>query len=234
MRDAATFQAEFGAALAGRTQVADAAVARALAIHRNTATRAAADALADNYPVVRALVGNEAFAAAAVAHVEARPPAEPRLCLYGAGFATHVASYQPFAELPFLADVARLERLVVEALFAADARALAGDEVALDLARPLRLHPAARSATFGTPAGSIWLGHAPDAAPDAIERIRWAPETVLITRPGQAVRVQIVPAAAAAFLDACVAGQPLGEAAVLAGDDLAGVFATLIAAGAFA
>ena len=234
MPDATAFQQAFGAALAGRAPVADPLIARALTIHRNTATKAASDALADNYPVLRAMVGDDAFTALATAFVEDHPPADPRLCFYGEGLPAFVADWEPFADYPYLVDVARLERLLVEALFAADAPALDGGEIDLDLTRPLRLHPAVRFAAFASPAGALWRAHQPDAPTDAFETIDWAPEAVLVTRPDGGLIVSALPGGGAAFLAACAAGAPLGDAAAAAGDDLAPLFSLLISAGAFA
>ena len=237
MHDAAAFQQAFGAALAGRTEVADPALARALAVHRNTAAKAARDALADNFPVTRALVGADAFDGAAAAFVAERPPAEPRLCLYGHGFPGFLAGHAPFVELTYLSDLATVERIVVEALFAADAPPLDATAFAdgVDLARPLHLHTATRFAAFASPAGSIWQAHAPDADADALDEIAWGEELVLVTRPGAAVIVSVLPVSAAAFLQGCAAGVPLGEtAASVSPDELAHLFPALIGAGAFA
>lgn len=237
MSDAGFFQHAFGAMLFGApTTVADPALARALAVHRNTSAKAAQDALADNFPVVRALVGEEAFAAAVARFVDAAPPTDPRLCLYGAGFAAFLSGYTPFVEASYLPDVAAVERLTIEALFAADAVALDGAAFAagLDLDLPLTLHPAVRYARFASPAGSIWLAHSEGDADAALEAIDWASEVVLVTRPDAALIVTVLPSGAASFLDACRAGRSLGEAAIACGDDLPAVFATLISVGTFA
>lgn len=237
MPDPAAFQQAFGLALAGRgPRVTDPRLDRALAIHRNTAARAAIDALADNHPVVRALVGYDAFEAAAAQFADRHPPSEPRLCLYGEGFAAHLSGHPPFADLPYLAHVAALERLVVEALFAADAPTLDGAAVGwgIDLDAALPLHPATRFAAFDSPAGSIWLAHAPDAPGDALERIEWRGEAVLVTRPDDAVAVTLLPPGAIGFLEATRSGATLGEAALLAGEGLETAFSTLISAGALA
>ncbi|HTI31061.1 MAG TPA: DNA-binding domain-containing protein [Sphingomonas sp.] len=237
MPDAAAFQQRFGAALAGRIPAGNPILERALAVHRNTAAKAALDALADNYPVIRALVGDDAFTAAAIDYLAAHPPVEPRLCVYGETFAAFLGNYAPFAELPYLADVARVERMAVEALFAADSAPLDGttftDAVHLD--RVLDLHPATRFAAFGSPAGTLWQAHQPDGDPEMLEALAWTEELVLVTRPFDALIVTVLPVAAAPFLAACAAGQPLGEAAALVPPgDLTSLFATLIAVGAFA
>jgi hypothetical protein len=237
MSELARFQLAFGLALAEAAPVADPALARALAVHRNTSTKAAMDALRDNHPVVCALAGGEAFDACAGAFAVAHAPADPRLCLYGEGFDAFLAAWPPFADASYLRDVATLERLVVEALFAADAPALAGADLAagLDPDRPLGLHPSARFARLDTPAAAIWLAHQDGADPDALERLDWAPGAALVTRPLGEILVTPIDRPALAFLEACAAGLPLGEAALAAaGPGLADCFSTLIAAGAFA
>jgi hypothetical protein len=221
----------------------DRALARALAVHRNTAAKAAQDAVFDNYPVVVALVGEAPFRACAAAFVAAHPPREPRLCLYGAGLDRFLSTWPPFAGLGWLADVAALERLVAEALFAADAPALDGAALAdrLDPARPLALHPAVRFAAFQAPAAAIWRAHQEDAPADAVEQVEWRPAAALVTRPEGAVRVTPIDAAALAFLEAAAAGLPLADVAQAtqsaqadSGSDIAAIFSSLIIAGAFA
>src|SRR5260370_21382527 len=82
---------------------------RGIRVHRNTAMKAAQDALVDNYPVVRALVGEEAFAACAAGYAEANPPCDPRLCIYGRQFDAFLSGYVPFGNLSWMAGMARLE-----------------------------------------------------------------------------------------------------------------------------
>ncbi|HEY0823832.1 MAG TPA: DNA-binding domain-containing protein, partial [Ramlibacter sp.] len=48
--------------------------ARRFAVHRNSVVASLADALADTFPVVQALVGEAFFRAMAVSFVRARPP----------------------------------------------------------------------------------------------------------------------------------------------------------------
>ena len=240
MPDPALFQQRFGAALAAPAlAIADPGLARALAIHRNTSAKAAQDALADNYPVVRQICGDEAFAACVAGFVRDHPPSDPRLCLYGQGFDRFLGAYAPFAALPYLADLAMLERLHVETLFASDAVALSGEALArgLDLQRPLVLHPATRFAQFAHPAAALWLAHQDGAPETALDQIDWRPGAALITRPGMTVQVLSIDLACAAFLRACAEARPLAEAAaetVEAGGDLPAIFSTLITAGAFA
>lgn len=237
MSDLRTFQATFGGWLADPARSGrEGELARALTVHRNTSSKAAQDALAANYPHVRALMGEAAFAACAAAHAAAAPPREARLNAFGAGFPGFLADYGPAAELPYLADVAALERLCTEALFSADAPALEGGQAPLDPVAVLRLHPATRFAAFATPAVAIWLAH--DAGDDdALAALDWRPQAALVTRPRAAVRVTPLAPGGVPFLEACAEGAPLAAAAaaaVAAGADLASLFSNLIQAGAFA
>jgi hypothetical protein len=234
------FQQRFAAALEnpGLVAATNPELRRAIGVHRNTAMKAAQDALADNYPVVRALVGEEAFAACAASHAEAYPPCDSRLCLYGEQFDTFLSGYVPFRELPWLVGMANLEWLRVEALFAADAGPLdlSSTMGSINVDSRLRLHPAVRMLVCGAPVASLWLAHQPWAAANAIEQVEWRPEIALITRPADRVIVRVIHPATAAFLSACARGAPLGEAARATdavGGDVAQVFATLIVAGAF-
>jgi hypothetical protein len=242
LSEPAAFQQVFASALAGDALAAalfaDPATTRALAVHRNTSAKAAQDALSANYPVVRTLVGEESFAACAQAFIARRPPGDPRLSLYGEGLAEFVAGYPPFAEAPYLADVAALERLVTEALFAADAEPLdgAGFARALEWDAPLVLHPAARFTAAASPAVSIWRAHQPDAPVGALEALAWREEAMLVSRPGMRVEVAVIDGGAFAFLKACQAGATVAQAGLAAADldaDVSAVVATLITAGAF-
>jgi len=235
MLDPAAFQDAFGRALATHTGQVGTALSRALTIHRNTSLRAAQTALADNFPVTRLMVGDDAFAALAHAFTEASPPTDPRLVFYGADFPAFVDDYPPFAEHRYLTDVARIERLVVEALFAADAEPRDPASFAmLELDAPLALHPAVRFVACATPAASLWLAHQNDAADDALESVVWQPEGVLVTRPRNRIFVSVETPAAITFIEGCADGLQLAEAAGAAGDELPGVFARTISAGCFA
>jgi hypothetical protein len=242
MFEPAAFQRAFALALAGEGAAADLfadpAIVRALTVHRNTSAKAAHDALAANFPVLRTLVGEDSFDGCAKVFVEIYPPRDPRLCLYGEGLAAFIAGYGPFSQAPYLADVAALERLVTEALFAADADVLdgVGFARALDLDAPLILHPAVRFAAAESPAASIWLAHQANAPADALESVAWVEEAVLVSRPGMRVQVAVIDAGALAFLKACQSGATVAEAALAVAEldaDVSTLVSTLITAGAF-
>jgi hypothetical protein len=234
-------------------ETADAVVARlaaqpGFAVYRNTVLKGAIDAIEANYPAVTRLVGSEWLRAAAAVFVRAQPPAEPSLLHYGVGFAAFLAGFAPAADMPWLADVARLDRAWTEAHAAVDESPVAAAAVAAlapeELARTvLRPHTAARwHVAANAPIHTLWRRNRASAAdvPDAdVGRdLDWRGEGALLTRPGDVVEAVALDTAGAAFLDACAARATLAEAAAaaLAADpatDLARLMATLLGAGAF-
>jgi hypothetical protein len=68
------------------------------------------EALKDAFPAVHRIVGPEFFQAMARAYIVLEPPRSPILLDYGAGFPDFIGEFEPAAVLPYLADVARIER----------------------------------------------------------------------------------------------------------------------------
>ena len=90
------------------------------AVYRNNVHNGLINALATAYPVTLQLVGDDFFRAMARLYVQACPPTSPMISEYGSGFARFIQGFDPAARVPYLADVARLERLRVRAYHAAD------------------------------------------------------------------------------------------------------------------
>ncbi len=214
----------------------------AFAVYRNGVMKSAIDALQASCPAVVRLVGEDWFRAAAAVHVRASPPRCPVLVEYGADFADFLACFEPAAELPYLPDVARLDRMWTEAHIGEDAVTL--DAACIVAASPeqlaqmvLRPHPCARWGWFPTaPIYSLWSRNR--AGEDAPDEFDWIGEGVLIGRPTQDVRWQPLDQAGCAFLDRCAAGEALASATGAALDidphaDLAVLMSKLLAAGAF-
>lgn len=83
------------------------------------------DVLADDFPKLHAVLGDERFDTLAARYVRARPPAHPSLRYLGTRLAAFLVSDELGREQPWLADLARLEWARVDAFDAADADALA-------------------------------------------------------------------------------------------------------------
>lgn len=89
-------------------------------VYRNNVVVSLIDALADTYPVVQQLVGEEFFRAMAREFALAHPPTSPVMAFYGDGFVEFIGAFPPAAALPYLADVARLEYCYVQVYHAAE------------------------------------------------------------------------------------------------------------------
>lgn len=215
------------------------------AVYRNTVMKGCVDALQANYPAVARLTGDEWFRAAAAAYARENLPDDPVLLRYGASFADFLARFDPAKALPWLAHVARLDRLWTEVHFACDDTTLEPTTIAH--LTPMKLaaavlypHAAARWAWFAdAPIFSIWSrNRAADVMEDGIWEPEWKAEGALLTRAHGAVAWMPLSAGAHAFLEQCARGGTLAQAvnatmAAEAGADLQQLMATLLRAGAF-
>lgn len=218
---------------------------RRLGVYRNNVAVGLIDTLRAGFPVTARIVGEAFFRAMARAYVAARMPASPLLVEYGDGFPGFVAGFAPAASVPYLAGVAALEVARVQALHAAEApvvdpaalaRLLAGQPGAALLGVGVEAHPAARVAASAHPAVSIWAAHR-DGAAAPVFRGPWRPETALVTRPEDDVRVRMLDAAGGMFATALLAGASVGDAGAAAlaeegGFDVGGALVALADAGA--
>lgn len=213
----------------------------AFAVYRNTVLKGCVDALLANYPAVLRLTGESWLRAAAADFARVHPPPDARLCLYGEGFAEHLLALPTLSAMPWIADVARLDRLWTHSYVACDAQPLRAQDLAgLDseqlAALPVQPHPATRWVqTAQCPAATLWQRSRTQLDED--QPLEWVSEALLLTRPGAAVLDRQVRPAVCHFLDACVEGAPLGHAAAQtlardAGADVAAVLAELLDAGA--
>jgi hypothetical protein len=237
----ARFQDDFAEALYDERAFAPADHA-AFAIYRNTAMRACLDALEANYPAVVCLVGRDWFRAAAAIHVSQSPPRDGRLFAYGADFPDFIEHFPPASGMPYLTDVARLDRRWGESLVAADAGVL--DAASMATLGPdglaalrLRVHPATRTFAAASPAVTIWQASRAGVAVGA--DLAWQAECAIVTRCHHEVGVVPVDASVLRFLEAIAEGVSLADAALStvaihpdARIDL--ILASLLNAGAFA
>lgn len=189
-------------ALAFRTGPIPAAAA--LQIHRNTVMAALVNALRLAFPTVDALVGSDFFDQTASAFAATHPPTSARLIGYGADFPDFL---QRAAPLPYLADVARLDWGIEQALLApaAQARFVLDDTVTLEW--PVSLTVLA----LNHPADLIRASLGDDAALAAID-LTPAPREILIWRNARQAAVRAVSPASAAFVRTLLKGCDAQEA----------------------
>jgi hypothetical protein len=189
---------------------------RRFAVHRNNVVAGLVKALEARFPAVRKIVGGDFFVAMARAFVTARPPRSPVLASFGDEFAGFIGAFEPAGELPYLADVARLEAARTRAYHAADAMPVGAGDLAMfeaDAISGLRidLHPSLQIVRSKHPIVTIWAMNSGERAlaPPAT----WTAEDALIVRPRLDVEVRLLPPGGAAFLRALAQGRSLGEAA---------------------
>lgn len=189
------------------------------AVYRNNVIVGLSEALRTQFPATERVVGTEFFAALARVYVSSEPPRSPVMMNYGERFPGFIERFAPAAEIPYLADVARLEFARTQAYHAADAAPLDADawqRVDADRLADLRviLHPSLRIIRSAFPVVTIWSMNSGGMEPASIENC--GPEDALIARPRGVVEVRQLPSGGAAFLNALTAGTTLGKAATAA------------------
>ncbi|MBV7496699.1 putative DNA-binding domain-containing protein [Pseudomonas sp. PDM24] len=203
------------------------------AVYRNNVQSSLINALADSYPVVLQLVGDEFFRAMAGLYVQHCPPQGP-LNDYGKDFAEFIDSFEPAASVPYLADMARLERLCVQAYHAADAQPLRHEQIAAALSDPQALseltvgfHPSLNLLTSTFAVVAIWAAHQQDATLAGIDLGHG--QNALVLRNGLEVEVFAIDHGACTFIRNLRNGQSLTQALETAPDfDLSQTLALLI------
>jgi len=210
-------------------------------IYRNNVTVSLIEALAAVFPAVQRITGVEFFRAMARCYVREAPPRSRLLFEYGHGFAEFIERYEPASQMPWLADVARIERAWLDAYHAGDADSLsvcdlahAPSERLADLT--LSPHPATRIIRSRFAAVTIFAANRTESPFGEINAAE--PECALITRPEYDVVVRRLPPGNVEFLLALLDGLPLGAAVAAAlkvapSFDIAASIAGMIEAGAF-
>jgi hypothetical protein len=210
------------------------------AVYRNNVVVGLINALRTKFPATERIVGTEFFGAMAQLFITSRPPRSKILHTYGDNFGDFIASFEPAADVPYLADVARLEAARTCAYHAADAEPLSPEDfagVAPDAIASLRLtlHPSLQVLRSRHPAVTIWAMNTGEIELGPIDD--FAAEDALVLRPGLEVSVRCLPPGGAAFLQALASGHSLAEASAFGAEDdtrfdLAANLAGLIGSGA--
>jgi hypothetical protein len=136
-------------------------------VYRNNFVVLNAEALADMYPAILRLIGQEAFMHLAVDYVRSHPPGERTLLTYGERFPEVLARHPALQDHPYLADVARIELYWTCAYHGEERPALT--PVQVESIAPeafggvyLQPHPALYHLASPYPAYRIWLANQGD------------------------------------------------------------------------
>jgi hypothetical protein len=231
--------ADLMAAVAGDTIPA----AARLSVYRHHVFESLGTALAATFPTVQALVGADFFRGLARAFVGHALPVQPVLTEYGADFPAFIDGYEAARDLPYLADVARLDwalNLAFHArsgdrLQAADLSAVAAERLP---SISIALAAGAVLVSSRYPLDRIWETSQPGAANETVDLNSGAANLLVLRRPDDAAFVSLS-AGEAAFTAALTAGLSLERAtgAAFHADpafELSTSFARLLALEAFA
>lgn len=174
----------------------------ALSVHRDTIMGALTNALRLSHPTVDALVGERFFDRTARIFAEANLPMAASLSGYGDCFAAFLAGFPPAAALPYLPDVARLDRVIETALRAP----VTARRFVLDAAVSMALPQSLTVLRLDYPAADIRAALGDD---QALAAIVTAPEEhfVLVWRKDSEAAVRRVSPATGKFLAALLAGE---------------------------
>ena len=214
-----------------------------LSVYRHHVFHSLAGALAATFPPVQALVGEEFFRGLARGFVVGALPSQPVLAEYGATFPAFIESHSAAADLPYLADVARLDWALNVAFHSPVERRLEAADLATIPAEQLPSKTIALAAGTGLirsayPIDRIWTVSQPDAPAETVDLSAGATRLLVLRGPDDAGFIALSEGEAA-FMAALGAGRSLERAAeagfaVDAGFDLSTVFARLLALQAFA
>ena len=199
-----------------------------LRFYRGNVQANAAKALSSAYPVCKAIAGDAFFEGLANVYASRIPSRTGDLNQYGDGFSALVADFPPAREIPYLADVARLEWAAHRAHYAADVPTF--DVTTLSRVPPsrfgelvARLHPACALVESRYPLARLWEIHQP-AYEGAFEAdFEREGHYALVHRPRFRVEVSALSLAEFTFLSACREARGL-DAAVRRAQDADAAF----------
>ena len=185
-----------------------------LRIYQNNTRASLTSTLIAVFPVTTRLVDERFFRYAAGAFISFHPPSEPRLVRYGAEFPNFLRTFDGLSEMPFVAEIARLEWAIAEALDAASLPAAdIGALKATGEAVPeLPLQPSLRFVISHWPVMSIWSAHQESRDLDRLDASTRNPERVALWRSGDNVRFALLTSAEFSFRSSLKAGLGLERA----------------------
>jgi hypothetical protein len=192
-----------------------------LGFHRTNMMGNYLEALRATYQCIENLVGPGCFAHYAEQFIRETPSRSGDLNRYGRELADFLAGTPIAAQLPYLADVARLEWLLDEVFYEAD-------HPALDLQRlahvsperypdlRFKLNPACRLLSSAYPIQRIWQVSRSDYSGEQSVTLETGGDRVLVRRAGFGPVVESVSAAEFVWLRALRDGDTLGAACIAA------------------
>ena len=183
------------------------------AVYRNNVIYGLMQNLRDGFPLLHALLGDAAFNALAAIFARMHPPTDPLMFAYGAALPDYIAGDAAFSEMPYAADVARLEWAMRSASHAAEPQSVPPEILASHTSAALRLTlaPCLSVLTSDWPVHDLYLflSEIIDDAPDMSQ----AQSLMIYRQQAGGVVLELVSPGAAGFLAALQDGLSIADAA---------------------
>ncbi len=179
-------------------------------VYRNNVMHSLIEALGEAVPVVKALVGDEFFAAMASIFIRQHPPNKASLIGFGEGFDRFLERFPPAKQLPYLPDMARFELAWLACYHAKDHDIMSASSQYSPRSRFL-FHPSAQFLHLKFALSSVWLAHQQEEEPDEIE-LGEGDEYILLLRSNDEVEMRILTPQSYYFLHALSQNMPLEKA----------------------
>lgn len=156
-----------------------------ISVYRNNVFLSLSNALADLYPVVKQLVGEDFFLALAKRYIRQSPPDSAAMVFFGADFPDFVRQDKACLDLSYLSDVAHFELAKQHCYHAPDAESLNAKQiqeigVGKLMSSVLVLHPSLRIVDSKRASRSIWQAHQSDEPKFDTIDIHLAEQSILI------------------------------------------------------
>jgi hypothetical protein len=185
-------------------------------VYRSNVFGNCTQALGAAYPLVCKIVGEKFFDAMARAYARAQPSSSGDLNAYGAELARFVSAFPHTQDLPYLADVARMEWLAHRAYYAQDRTPF--DRAALAQVPPdqyaalvPRLAPGSAVLASDWPLARIWEVHQDAYVGDPAVDLNSGPDYIVIFRPRWRVEVRALSVGEYCFFTGALRARTLGE-----------------------
>ncbi len=186
-------------------------------VYRNSGALACTQALRSNFPRLAALMGAEGFDGMARAYFARYPVTRRTLVGVGEALADFIVDTEHEHGLPWLAEIARLDRGWLEAHLSRDANPLdpttlarlAESEV---MQASLTLHPSLRIIELRFDVTALWIDLADGNIPSEEVIVPEQSSAMIFFRPAHDVRTEKPLPAKRVFLNALLNGSPLSDA----------------------
>lgn len=189
-------------------------------IYRNNVRAARISALRQVYPVLDRLLGERYFTAVAAAFVSSQPPTSAVLHCYGDGLGEFLMSFPAVAQMPWLRDIADLERARLKAFHAANQipfKPIPDDSALSWLEQPLAWHPSLALLRSTSPLLRIWQSQIDQLPMPRAED--WQPENVLVWRPQWQLHTERISSLQAELLAPFRSGSTLSQVLAFSSED---------------